>query len=131
MLEKLAVSIPLPGQQKSLVSNWYLPPETSNFLQWVCFSESKFQTELQQYQIICADLNAHDPLWDPIARPLERREFLGEMKLDADGAFLNTDAPTRQDPSTGSFSTQDITIVYESLQELFDWLPCDSLSSDH
>ena len=46
--------------------------------------------------------------------------------FDADSAFLNTGAPTRQDPSTGGISTPDDTIVYESFQEL-----CDSLPSDH
>ena len=51
--------------------------------------------------------------------------------LDAEGDFLNTGAPRRQDPSTGFFSTPNVTIIHKSLQELCDWLPCDSLSSDH
>ena len=40
VLEKLAVVTPLPGQQNILVSNWYLPPETSNFLRRAGFSDS-------------------------------------------------------------------------------------------
>ena len=67
--------IPLPGQQKCRLTNSYLPMETSNFLQRVGFSDSEFQTELQQFEIICADLNAHDQLLDPVARPTERRIF--------------------------------------------------------
>ena len=51
--------------------------------------------------------------------------------LDANGAFLNTGASSRQDTSTGGFSTPDVTIVHECLQELCNWLPRDSLSSDH
>ena len=51
--------------------------------------------------------------------------------LDANGDFMNTCAPTRQDPSTGGFSTPDVTIVHESLQELCDWSPCEFISSDH
>ena len=51
--------------------------------------------------------------------------------LDAGSDFLNTGAPTRQCPSTGGFSTPDVTIVHESLQGLCDWSPCYSLSSDH
>ena len=41
--------------------------------------------------------------------------------LDADGAFLNTGAPTRQDPSTGGFSTPDVTIVHEFLHKPCNW----------
>ena len=51
--------------------------------------------------------------------------------MDADGAFLNTGAPTRQDSSTGGFSTPDVTIVHETLQELNDWSPCDSIFGSH
>ena len=55
------MTIPLPGQQqKDLDNKWYLPPETSIFLQRVCFSDTEFQTELQQFEIICAEQNAHD-----------------------------------------------------------------------
>ena len=46
--EKLSVEISLPGQQKILVNNGYLLPETSNFLQRVGFSDLECQTELQQ-----------------------------------------------------------------------------------
>ena len=40
VLEKLSVVIPLPGQRKILVINWHLPPESSNFLQKLGFSDS-------------------------------------------------------------------------------------------
>ena len=113
--------------KKILVNNWYLPLKTSNFLQRVGFSDSEFHTELQQ----CADLNAHNILWDPVARPTERGEFIGKAMLDANGAFLNTGAPTHQEPSTGGFSTPDVTIVNRSLQELHDLSLYESLSSDH
>ena len=62
VLEKLAVVIPLPGQKKIIVATGIYPPETSNFLQGEGFSDSEYQTELQQIEIICADLIAHDPL---------------------------------------------------------------------
>ena len=51
--------------------------------------------------------------------------------LEADGAFQNTRALTRQDPTTGDIPNPEVTIVHEPLQELWDWSPCDSLSSDH
>ena len=38
-LEKLAVVIQLPRQQEILVDNWYLSPETTNFLQRVGFPD--------------------------------------------------------------------------------------------
>ena len=72
VLMKLAVVIPLPGQLKILVNNWYLPPEISNFLQRVGFTDSKFQAKLQQSDITCADLFSHDPLMDQVARHTER-----------------------------------------------------------
>ena len=121
---------PLPGQQKILENNWYLALESSNYLQRVGFSDSKLQIELQQYEIICADLNDHDPLKDPDVKSTER-EVLKETMLDADGTFRNTGTSTRQDPSTGIFSMLDATIVHKSHQEIGKWLLCASVSSDH
>ena len=71
--------------------------------------------------IIFADLDAHDPHWDPVARPTETGEVHRGMMLDPVGAFLNHGASTHQKPSTGGFSTPDNTILYKSLQELCDW----------
>ena len=119
VLEKLSVVIPLPGQQIFPVNNWYLLPETTNFPQRADFSDLKHNSN--------ADFNVHDPLLDPVARPTERGEFIGEKMLDANGAFLNTGAPTRQDPSTGSFSSPDVTVVHKSIQELCYLSPCDSI----
>ena len=81
VLEKLAMASPLQWQRKIQVNNWYLSSETTNFLQRVGFSDSEVQTELQQIDVICADLNAHDPLWDAVARPTEGGEFIGETIL--------------------------------------------------
>ena len=83
------------------------------------------------FEITSADLNAHDPLQDPVARPTERGEIFSETMLDTNDAILNTGAPTCQYPSIGSFYTPDVTIVHGSLQEMFKWLLCDYLSSDH
>ena len=116
-METFAVEITLPGQQHILVSIWYSPPESSNFPQSVGFSDSESQTELQQLKIICADLNAHGPLWNPVARHTER--VLAEMLLDADSAFLNTHAPTHLNHSAAGFTVPDVTIIHESLQELY------------
>ena len=109
------MAIPLPGQRQIKVNNWYLPPETSNFLKWVGFLDSEFLTELHQFEIICANLTAHDSLYDPIARPIGRAEVLAEKMMNAIGAFLSNGATTRQDPSIGDFSSCDVTIVHESL----------------
>ena len=97
-LEKLAVAISLPGQKQILVKNWYLTLESSQFLQRVGLLELKFQTELQQFEIICANMKAHDLLWDPVSRPTEKGEILTETMLDANGAFQNTGAPTSHNP---------------------------------
>ena len=101
-----------------LAAGTYISPETSNFLRRVGFSDSEFQTELQQLENNRADLIADEPLWDLTAKPTVRGEFFGKKMLDANGAFLNTGAPTNQDPSTGIFSNPDVTVVHESLNEL-------------
>ena len=79
---------------KILLSNWKFPPDPSNFLQWVVFSDSDFQTELQQFHFICADLSAHNQLCDPVAGSAERGMFIGETMLHDNGAFQITGAPT-------------------------------------
>ena len=89
------------------------------FLHGVGFSYVDFPTELQQFAFICADLNAHAPHCDPVARPTER-EFSGEMSLDAESAFQKNGVPTIQDPSAGGFSTPDVTIVHDPLHKLCD-----------
>ena len=73
VLEKLAMATKNPGSQLVFF--------ITNFLQSVGFSDSEVQTELQQLEVICADLNAHDPLWDPVARPTEGGVFIGETIL--------------------------------------------------
>ena len=130
-LERLTVEIPVPQKQLITVSNWYLPPENSHFLQRIGFSMEDFHPTLSESEIVCADLNAHDQLWDPVANSDERGELLAEAVLDANGAFLNDGRPTRQDPAHGHLSAPDVTIVHESLQDKCEWLPLDCLSSDH
>ena len=113
--------------KKILVCNWHQPPDTSNFLQMVGFSDNEFQAELQQFEIVCAYLNAHGPFLDPVVRSTERGEFFEETMLDSNGVFLITGAPTRQDNSTGGFSTPNVSIVHDCIQKLCDWSPCDSV----
>ena len=71
VLEKLAMAIHLQGQRQFLVNNWYLRSEFSNFSQVVGFLDSECETELRQFEMISADLNSHDPLWDQFAIPTE------------------------------------------------------------
>ena len=51
--------------------------------------------------------------------------------LDADNAFMNTGTHTRHDPSTGGFSTPDVTVLKKTFEELCEWPPYDFRSSDH
>ena len=63
-LERLSIQMPISNQQTVTISNWYLPPENSHFLQRIGFSMFVFQPEIQDNEIFCADLNAHNEIWE-------------------------------------------------------------------
>ena len=71
-LERLSIQIPISNQQTVTISNWYLSPENSHFLQRIGFSMSVFQPEIQENEINCADLNAHNETWDKHAHSEDR-----------------------------------------------------------
>ena len=120
-LECLATEIPVPGSTLK-IPNWYLPSESSNYLQ----RRETIYLDLQK--IVCADLNAHDPAWDKEVRGDVRGEWLAETLLDANGTLLNDGRPTRQEPATSNFSTPDVTIVQKSgLQQISSLRTCDRL----
>ena len=91
-LERLSIQIPISNQQTVTISNWYLPSENSHFLQRIGFSMSVFQPEIQENEIICADLNAHNEIWDKHAHSDDRGAQLTEAIMDAKRGFLNDDA---------------------------------------
>ena len=88
-LERLSIQIPIPNQQTVTISNWYLSPKNSHFLQRIGFSMSVFKPEIQENEIICADLNAHNEIWDKHAHFDDRGAQLEETIMDAEGGFLN------------------------------------------
>ena len=91
-----------------------------------------FQPEIQENEIICADLNAHNEIWDKHAHSDDRGAQLAEAIINAEGGFLNdAELATRQDPAFGGFSSPDVTIVHNGIHHHCDWTPLDSLSSDH
>ena len=129
-LEKL-VEIPTPQMQTVTISNWYLPPKNSHYLQKTGFDLNDLKVDLKLHEVICADLNALDQVWDQIANPDERDHHHAETVMNANKTFLNDSNPTRQDPATGSFFSPDVTVVHAALRDKYDWQPIYSLSSDH
>ena len=131
-LGRLSIQIPISNQQTVTISNWYLPPENTHFLQRIGFSMPVSQPKIQKNEIICADLNAHNEIWDKHVRSDDRGAQLAEAIMDAEGGFLNdAELATPQDPAYGGFSSPDITIVHNGIHHHCDWTPLDSLSSDH
>ena len=131
-LERLSIQIPISNQQTVTISNWYLPQENSHFLQRFGISMSVFQPEIQKNEIICADLNAHNEIWNKHAHSDDKGAQLAKAIMDAEGGFLNdAELATRQDPAFGGFSSPDVTIVHNGIHHHCDWTPLDSLSSNH
>ena len=130
-LESQRVEIPLLEEEPLRITNAYLPPQNSPYLHRMGFEEREIQMEVSIKDVICADLNAHDPLWDTRANPTGRGQLLSETILDTNAAVLNTDCFTRQDPATGTLSSPDLTIVHETVADQCTWQPLDRLSSDH
>ena len=83
-LERLSIQMPISNQQTVTISNWYLPPENSHFLQRIGFSMFVFQPEIQENEILCADLNAHSEIWDKHAQSDDTGAQLAEAIIDAE-----------------------------------------------
>ena len=75
-IEKLTIEIPTPNSQTLTVSNWYLPPENSHYLQRTGISLSELQPDTKIHEVICTDVNAHDTARDQTASPKARGEYL-------------------------------------------------------
>ena len=111
------------------ISNWYFRPEKSHFVQRIGFSMLVFQPEIQKNEIICADLNTHNEIWDKHACSDDRGAQLVEAIMDSERGFLNdAKLATCQDPASGGFSSPDVTIVQNSIYHHCDWTPLDSLT---
>ena len=52
-MEKLMIEIPTPNSQTFTVSNWYLPPENSHYLQRTGVSLSEHQPDTKANEVIC------------------------------------------------------------------------------
>ena len=131
-MEKLTNEIPTPNSQTFTVSNWYLPPENSHYLQRTGISLMELQPDTKVHEVTCADVNDHDTVWDLTASPNVRSEYLVNAAMDANSRFLSDpQQPTRQDPATGAFSSPDVMIVHATFWDRYHWEPLDALSSDH
>ena len=59
-MEKLTVEIATPNTLAFIVSNWYLPPKNSHYLQRTGISLSEHQPGTKVHEVINADVNDHD-----------------------------------------------------------------------
>ena len=48
-----------------------------------------FQPKINENEMIRADINAHDKIWDQHAHPHEREDQLTKAYTDAEGDFFN------------------------------------------
>ena len=131
-MEKQTFENPIPNSQTFVVSNWYLPPVNSHDLHRNGISLSELQPDTKVHEVICADVDAYDTAWDQTANPNARVEYFVCAAMDANSTFLNDpEQPTRQDPTTRTFSSSDVTIVHSAFRDRYDWEPLDILSLDH
>ena len=76
VLEKLAVVIPLPGQIKSLLTTGIYPRRPQIFYKRLGSQIRNFKQNSISLKSSVLIRIPNDPLWDPIARPTERGDFL-------------------------------------------------------
>ena len=103
-MEKLRIDIPTPNSQTFTISNWYLPPENSHYLQRNGISLLKLQPVTKVHEVICTYINIHDTAWVQTANPNARGKYLVSAVVDVNR--------TRQDAAMGDFSSPDVTIVH-------------------
>ena len=102
-MEKLTIEIPTLNSHTFTVSNSYLPPENSYYLQRASISLSELQPDTNMHEVIFADVEAHDTAWDQIANPNARGVYLVNAAMDASGTFL-------KDPSSPQDKIQQLAL---------------------
>ena len=116
------IEIPTPNNQTFTVSNWYLPPENSHYLQRTGISLTELQPDIKVHEVTCAYVSAHDTAWDQTANPKARGEYLVNAVMDANSTFLNyPEQPTSQNPAKGAFPSPVETIVHAAFRDGYDW----------
>ena len=110
-MECLSVQLPTKDGTPLKVTNIYIPPSTSPVLGRAGNNMTAIELALEEGEIIMADMNAHDALWDEMGRSNERGESVVEQLMDCAGVVLNDGRPTRIDPIRGVETAPDITIV--------------------
>ena len=131
-LESQSVGIPTSNQLELRITNLYLPPEHSlppntEADHWFNVIPSRGP------EVICGDLNAHHPYWDPFVSENRRGTSIQQWMEETGRASLNDGTATRyaryqQGPGC---SVPDLTIVGSSETDHFTWTTMNELSSDH
>ena len=130
-IEALSIVIPMANGTKTKITNMYISPESSPYFRNLGVTQPTIPIEMEEGDIICGDLNAHDDLWDVRVNPNNRGRDLIDALIDGNGTILNDGSATRQDPATGNTSTPDVTIVHTNEIEQYSWEALDILASDH
>jgi len=133
-LESLTVELATENEEPLFITNAYLPPTTSEYLARQLQGEQEnINILVRQNEVITADLNAHDPLWDQHSNSNQRGEELVEYLLDNQGVIHNIDESfTRHSADFTSKSSPDVTISHEqNSNTINNWHTITELSSDH
>ena len=126
-LEVVATQIFLSGQPLTICS-LYIPPVLQDLS--LNAELANLYSALPRPFIICADVNAHHPLWGS-PRSDVRGTLLASWISDSDLVLLNTDEPTYLS-SQGTFSHIDLTICTPDIAGSYTWFPQpDLFNSDH
>jgi len=133
-LESLSIEISTNLDTPLILTNAYLPPTSSDYLiRKLDGREERIPVSIRRNEIITADLNAHDPLWDAHGHEDTRGERLADHIMDSNGTIHNTEGSfTRHNNSFSSISSPDITFSHEGIgNSIHNWRVVTDLSSDH
>ena len=113
------------------VVNAYIPPIRAGAEdhRQQCFNANCWPTS--KNTIILADVNAHTREWDENAEEDERGRDIWDWMTDSNFAAANDGTATRINPSNGTGTSPDVTLIHSSQVKNITWRTGCTLSSDH
>jgi hypothetical protein len=122
-----AVAVRLTLHVALTLCSIYIPPSSSP-------SVADFQALLNQLPqpfLLVGDFNAHNPLWGS-TNVNNRGKVLEDIIADNNLCLFNDDSHTYLHPTTGNYSTLDLSLCSPSLIDEFSWsIHSDLSGSDH
>ena len=129
-VETQAIRIYMSKKKSITCLNMYIPPQSQRAIPNRMHFNGNLLPQMK-LDLICADVNMHDPLWDHQAKPDRNGEILADWIEDKDLTVLNNGKPTRYARSDGRGSAPDITMANSELASQIQWRTKEDMGSDH